>query len=134
MADDAIIVFDGVCVLCSRWTRFVLRFDRARHFRLAAMQTQAGRDLLRGNGLDPDDPSTFVVIDDGKAYTESTALLQVLSRFAWPWRLIAAMLRVLPRSLRDAGYRMIARNRYQWFGRTALCVVPVPEQRTRFIE
>ena len=134
MPDDAIIVFDGVCVLCSRWTRFVLRFDHAHHFRLAAMQTDAGRELLRSNGLDPDDPSTFIVIDGGRAYTESAALVQVLSRFSWPWRLVAGMLRVVPRAVRDAGYRMIARNRYAWFGRKELCLIPVPEQRARFVE
>ena len=134
MNDDAIIVFDGVCVLCSRWTRFVLRFDHARHFRLAAMQTEAGRTLLRSNGLDPDDPSTFIVIDSGRAYTESSAVLHVLSHFGWPWRVLASVLRLLPRALRDAGYRLIARHRYQWFGRAELCVIPVPEQRARFLE
>lgn len=134
MSTDAVIVFDGVCVLCSRWTRFVLRFDHARHFRLAAMQTPSGRDILAAHGLDPDDPSTFIVIDAGRAYTESTALLHVLSRFGLPWRAFAAVLRCLPRAWRDRGYRVIARNRYAWFGRGDLCVIPVPEQRARFIE
>ena len=134
MADDAVIVFDGVCVLCSRWTRFVLRFDRDQHFRLAAMQTQAGRRILADHGLDPDDPSTFIVIDGGHAYTESAAVLHALSRFSWPWRFVAAVLRFVPRALRDTAYRMIARNRYAWFGRKELCVIPVPEQRARFIE
>ena len=134
MSTEAVIVFDGVCVLCSRWTRFVLRFDHARHFRLAAMQTRAGRDILAAHGLDPDDPSTFIVIDAGRAYTESAALLHVLSRFGLFWRACAVALRCLPRAWRDGGYRVIARNRYRWFGRKDVCVIPVPEQRARFIE
>jgi predicted DCC family thiol-disulfide oxidoreductase YuxK len=133
MSTEAVIVFDGVCVLCSRWTRFVLRFDRAHHFRLAAMQTEAGRRILSAHGLDPDDPSTFIVIDEASAYTESTALIHVLRRIGGAWRLVAAVLHLCPRPLRDAAYRTIARNRYRWFGRKDLCVVPVPEQRDRFL-
>lgn len=134
MSDEAVIVFDGVCVLCSRWTRFVLRFDHGRRFRLAAMQTESGRRILAAHGLDPDDPASFIVIDGGRAYIDSAALIHVLSQFAFGWRVLAAGLRLLPRTLRDAGYRTIARNRHAWFGRRELCVIPVPSQRERFIE
>lgn len=134
MSADAVIVFDGVCVLCSRWTRFVLRFDHHQHFQLAAMQTEAGRSILAAHGLDPLDPSTFIVVDAGVAYIESDALIHVLTRFGGVWRVAAGALRLLPRRWRDGGYRVIARNRYRWFGRKELCVIPVPAQRARFIE
>ena len=134
MSDDAVIVFDGACVLCSGWTRFVVRVDRHGVFRLAAMQTEAGRHLLATHGLDPNDPSSFIVVDGGRLYTESAALLHALSRFGSGWRVLAAMLRVVPASWRDAAYRVIARNRYGWFGRKDVCVIPVLEQRARFIE
>ena len=134
MSDDPVIVFDGACVLCSGWTRFVLRVDRRGVFRLAAMQTDAGRRLLAAHGLDPADPNSFIVVDGGRVHTESAALLHVLSRFGAGWRVLATVLRVVPAPLRDAVYRIIARNRYRWFRRKAVCVIPVPEQRARFIE
>lgn len=65
---DSIIVFDGVCVLCSRWVGFVLRRDRAGRFKFAAMQTPTGRELLTKHGIDADDPLTFLVIEDGNRY------------------------------------------------------------------
>lgn len=132
-AHPAIIVFDGSCVLCSRWTRFVLRYDRKAHFQLAAMQSEAGRQLLQQNGLDPDDPASFVVVEGAQSWRDSSALLKVLRHCGWFWRAIAGVARLCPCFVRDAGYRLIARNRYRWFGQQAVCVLPNPEQADRFI-
>jgi predicted DCC family thiol-disulfide oxidoreductase YuxK len=130
---SAIIVFDGSCVLCSRWTRFVLRFDRQAHFHLAAMQTEIGRQLMLAHGLDPDNPASFVVVDNGHALRDSAALLHVLRHCGWFWRGIGGLLRVVPRSWRDAGYRLIANKRYQWFGQHAVCIIPDMRQQQRFL-
>ena len=64
MAEPAVIVFDGVCALCSRWVRFLLRFDRAGRYRFAAMQGQQGSAMLRAHGLDPQEPMSFLLLDD----------------------------------------------------------------------
>jgi predicted DCC family thiol-disulfide oxidoreductase YuxK len=128
-----IIVFDGVCVLCSRWVDFVLAHDHDRQFQLAAMQTASGRVLLQQHGLDPDSPASFLLLDDAVAYTDSTAILRVLNHFSQPWRIVAALASWIPRSWRDAGYRVIARNRYRWFGRHPVCAVPDPQQADRFL-
>jgi predicted DCC family thiol-disulfide oxidoreductase YuxK len=67
MADSpSIIVFDGVCVLCSRWVDFVLRRDQRGRYKLAAMQTTSGRELLIAHGIDPDDPLSFLLLEGGK--------------------------------------------------------------------
>src|SRR3546814_18802459 len=79
-ADEAIVVFDGVCALCSGWVRFLLRHDHARRFRFAAMQDDAGRRLLAGHGLDPDDPMSFLLLDASGARTDSDAIIAVLIR------------------------------------------------------
>ena len=126
-----IIVFDGICVLCNGWVRFLLKRDRGR-YRFAAMQSAAGRALLSRNGLDADDPASFLLIEDGLAWTDTDAIGRVLSGLGGAWR-IAALILLLPRSLRDPLYRLIARNRYRWFGTTA-CHVPSEAQRARFIE
>lgn len=128
-----IIVFDGVCALCSGWVRFLLRHDRESRYRFAAMQTPRGRALLVAHGLDPDDPSSFLLIDGERAWKDSDAIRRVVGGLGGIWR-IAHALALLPRGLRDGVYRLVARNRYRWFGRNEACFLPTPEQRARFIE
>lgn len=132
-AGGPIIVFDGVCALCNGWVRFLLRHDRQERYRFAAMQTPAGRALLSAHGLDPDDPNSFLLIDDGIAWTDTDAIRRVVSGLGGIWR-IAHVLGWLPRGVRDRIYRTIARNRYRWFGRHDTCFLPTPEQRARFLD
>ena len=128
----ATIVFDGVCLLCNGWVKFLLRHDTRARYRFAAMQGQAGRVLLQQHGLDPDDPLSFLLVDARGAWIDSDAIVRVLAGLGGIWRL-ATVLRVVPSSVRDIGYRLIARNRYRWFGRTDHCMLPTPEQRARFL-
>ncbi|KRG62326.1 membrane protein [Stenotrophomonas humi] len=131
--EGAVIVFDGVCALCSRWVRFLLRFDRQGRYRFAAMQGEQGRRLLAAHGLDPDDPLSFLLVDDDVAYTDTDAIMRVVSGLGGVWRL-AGVVRWIPQALRDRGYRWLARNRYRWFGRHQTCFLPTPEQRARFLD
>jgi predicted DCC family thiol-disulfide oxidoreductase YuxK len=131
---DKIIVFDGVCVLCSGWVNFVLQRDHARQFKFAAMQTSAGRALLSKHGIDPDDPVTFLVVDDSVPYKDTDALIRVLGNFNAGWRILAAGLRCVPRTFRNAVYRWIARNRYRFFGRREACYFPRPDETMRFLD
>ena len=126
-----VIVFDGVCVLCNGWVRFLLKHDRAGRYRFAAMQTEAGRALLAGHGLDPDDPASFLLVDGAQAWTDGDAIRRVLTGLGGMWR-IACVIAWVPRSIRDPLYRLIARNRYRLFGTTA-CRVPTDEERARFL-
>lgn len=87
------------------------------------MQSDAGASLLAEHGIDPNDPQTFLVIDGGKCRTESDAALHVVTSLGGLWRL-CAVARVIPRPWRDAAYRLLARNRYRWFGRRATCYLP----------
>lgn len=132
-ADDAVIVFDGVCALCSRWVRFLLRFDRAGRYRFAAMQGEHGRQLLATHGLDPDDPMSFLLLERGRAWTDTDAIVRVLRGLGGPWRM-AKVLSWLPKRWRDVAYRALARNRYRWFGRHEACYLPPPGQAWRFLD
>ena len=133
----AVIVFDGVCVLCNGWVAFLLRHDRAGRYRFAAMQTESGRALLADNGLDPDDPASFLLVEHDvgerpRISTNSDAIRRVLVGLGGAWR-VAHLMAFLPRRPRDAAYRWLARNRYRWFGRHAVCSLPAPEHRQRFL-
>lgn len=131
--EQAVIVFDGVCTLCNGWVRLLLRFDRRGRYRFAAMQGTHGRALLQQHGLDPEDPSSFLLLEQGRAWTDTAAILRVLSSLGGAWRL-TGVLRLLPAGLRDRGYRVLARNRYRWFGRHDQCYLPDPAQAARFLD
>jgi predicted DCC family thiol-disulfide oxidoreductase YuxK len=127
-----IVVFDALCPLCSANARFILKRDRARRFRLASVQSAAGRALYRRFGLDPDDPDTMLVVDGDRLHRDSDAVLAIARGLGPPWSAATAA-RFVPRALRDAAYRMIARNRYRLFGRRDTCWPPAPEHRDRLL-
>lgn len=127
------MVFDGVCVLCSHWVGFVLEHDRHQLYKFAAMQTSTGRDLLTQHGLDPDDPKSFLLLEQGRSYTDTDAIVRVLRTFGGRWKVAAAIMAVVPRFVRDPMYRWTARNRYRLFGKHELCVVPSAQSANRFL-
>ena len=130
--DDDVILYDGVCVFCSRWVRFVATRDVERRFRFTAIQSPYGTRLAQAFGIDPDDPDTNAVIHGGEAFFKSDAALTVLSNLpGWGW---VRGLRVVPKPLRDAVYRVVARNRYRIFGRYEECFVPDAGIRARVME
>ena len=130
---DSIIVFDGVCVLCSRWVDFVLRRDRHARYKFAAMQTASGRDLLVQHGIDPDDPLSLLLLEGKQGYTDTDAIVRILRSFGSGWKLVASLVAVVPRFIRDPLYRWIARHRYRMFGRRAACRVPTADIADRFL-
>jgi predicted DCC family thiol-disulfide oxidoreductase YuxK len=130
---ENLILFDGVCNFCSASVRFVIRHDRRAIFRFASLQSELGKEICRRRGIDPEDIQTFLVNVEGRILVRSDAAIAVASRFGGVWK-IAALLRLVPRVARDSVYAMIARNRYRWFGRTALCMTPEPNIKDRFLE
>ena len=131
-ASGAIIVFDGVCVLCNGWVRFLLKHDRAGRYRFAAMQGETGQRLLAAHGLDPHDPSSFLLIEGEQSWRDTDAIRRVVTGLGGMWQLGHALV-LLPRPLRDRLYRTVARNRYRWFG-TTTCHIPDAADRWRFID
>lgn len=129
---NPVIVFDGVCLLCNRWVQFVLRHDKQQQFLFAAMQSAAGQQLLMKHGLNPHDPLSFLLVDESGGYVDTDAIIRILTRLGGMWKL-ATLIRIIPTVIRDAMYRVIARNRYRWFGKRASCMVPSPEVTNRFI-
>ncbi|GGA48943.1 thiol-disulfide oxidoreductase DCC family protein [Dyella nitratireducens] len=129
-----VVVYDGVCLLCSRWVRFLLERDTEGRYRFASMQSENGRHLLQAHGLDPDSPLSMLLVEDGHGYTDATAIARVLRGLPYRrWRWLSAMMLSVPHSIRDVAYRIVARHRYRLFGRSEQCFVPTPEQRSRFM-
>ena len=133
---STIILFDGVCNLCSGVVRFVIARDPHARFRFAALQSDAARRACTEVGATPPaavDPDTIIVIVNGRALERSDAALAIASRLPFPWPMFGVF-RILPRALRDWLYRFVAKNRYRWFGKSDTCMMPTPELRARFLE
>lgn len=129
---DGLVLFDGVCVLCSRWVQFVIARDSAARFRFLAIQSDRGRRLAARLGIDPDDPQTNVVVLDGLAYFKLDAAIQLLGTL--PGWSIVRLLAHLPRAVTEAFYDRIARSRYRVFGRRTTCLVPSAGLMRHFLQ
>lgn len=128
-----IVVFDGHCLLCNGWVQFLLRHDRAGRIRFASIQGQEGMRLLKEAGLQVDGLQTLLVIEGGRSWQHTAAILRILHTLGWPWRLAWAGW-LVPAPLRDALYRLVARNRYRIWGRSETCLLPAPEHAGRFLD
>ncbi len=130
--DHPVVLFDGVCNFCAASVQFIIRRDPQGLFRFAAYQSDAGKSLCAQHGVDAGALDTFALIVDGRALFRSDAALATATRLGGLWRLLAVF-RLVPRAVRDAVYRLIARNRYRWFGRRESCMVPDADVRHRFL-
>lgn len=127
---DTLIVFDGECVLCSGFFRFMLARDAGR-FQFATAQSPLGQSLYRALDLPLVDFETNLVIVNGLIYQRLDGFCVAMSVLGWPWRVLGVG-RFLPRIIKDPMYHLIARNRYRIFGRYDTCMLPTPELRARF--
>jgi len=124
--EDGLILFDGVCVLCSRWVDFVIKRDPAARFRFLPIQTPRGRAIARRFAVSDTEPETNVVVKNGHAHFKFDTILAIVEELpGWRWLTI---LRHLPRGFRDWLYDRIAKNRYAVFGKRAICRVPTDDE------
>ena len=128
-----IVVFDGECLLCNGWVQFLLKHDKQGVFQFAAIQGEVGGKLLADAGLRLEGLQTLLLVDGQRSWQHTDAILRVLHALGWPWRL-TAVIRLIPSALRDALYRVIARNRYHWFGKSEQCMMPDPAVAARFLD
>jgi len=127
-----ILLFDGVCNLCDSTVQFVIKRDPHAQFRFASLQSEKGQQLIQQYGI-ANDLNSFILIDQDRCYSKSSAALRVMKNIKGPWRLLYGLI-IVPRPIRDAGYDLIAKNRYKWFGKKEQCMLPSPDIRERFLE
>ena len=132
MSQHSIILFDGVCNLCNTAVQFVIRRDHTNHFLFASLQSQEGKKILAENNLPENEMSSFILFENGNVYDRSTAVLKVVRKLKGWWRFLYSFIMV-PKFIRDGIYRVISKNRYQWFGKKNECMIPTPELRARFL-
>ncbi len=125
-------VMDAQCGLCARGARWIARNDHARAFRIIPMQTDLGRALFQHYDLDPEDPASWLFLDQGQGYTSLDAIIRVGRHLGGASKLLSA-LRVLPRPVQDALYGAIARNRYRLSPRVDMCTLPDADIQARLL-
>lgn len=128
-----IIFYDGPCQLCQWWVRFLLRADKEALWQFASLQSPLARHLGLGEAAGGDQDSV-VVWENGKTWFRSGAVIVILDRMGGRWRMMAKLLRLVPLRWRDGVYRIVARYRNRWWGRTDACLIPPPHVRHRFLE
>ena len=138
----AVVLFDGVCNFCDASVNFVIDHDPDGYFQFAPLQSEAGKQLAAEHGLrsESDQKQTddlipidsVVLVEEGKAYTHSTAALRIARRLGGLWSLFYGLI-VVPKPIRDFFYRMFAKYRYRMFGRKDECMLPAPAVRARFL-
>lgn len=128
-----VILFDGVCKLCSASVDFILERDPAGKFAFASLQSDAGQEILSHYGLATNSFDSVVLVKNGRIYQKSSAALEIAAKLKGAWPLMQVF-KILPAFLRNGLYDFIGRNRYRFFGKRESCRFPSPEIRSRFLE
>lgn len=131
-----LLLYDGLCGLCSHLVQFVLARDHQGLFHFASLQSPTGIAAAGDSG--GEDSATFYVIANYRTaqaarFSKAGAALFVAHSLGWPWK-SAGLFGVLPRAVLDRIYDLVARNRYRVFGRREHCLIPLPQHRNRFID
>ena len=136
---NPIILYDGVCGLCNRLTQFLLKHDKDGRLRFASLQSDFAEKVLRRHGFDAKDLDTVHVVEnydqpDERVLQRSDAILRAGRELGGVWGTSSAIAKVVPRAVRDLVYRFVATNRYRVFGKYDTCMLPDPDQRSRFLD
>lgn len=129
---NPVVLFDGVCNFCNYWVQFAIKRDRKKKLRFAALQGETAHQQLPKFGISPTSLTSVILLDKGKAYTQSSAAIRICKYLSGGWKLCYGLI-IIPKFIRNFFYNIIARNRYKWYGKREACMVPTPELRDRFL-
>jgi len=128
-----IILFDGVCNFCNRTINIILKYDKDAYFQLAPSQSNAAMGIMQQFGLEQQAITSVILIDNEKVYTKTDAVIQIANRLSG-WPSLFRLLKFIPKSIRNFGYDLIAKNRYTLFGKRDQCMIPASSARNRFLQ
>lgn len=132
-SDHSIVLFDGVCNLCSGAVQFILKRDPGGKFKFASLQSDVGQQFSIKLGIDPASLRTIILIKGEKHFLKSDAALEIARSLSGLWPLLYVF-KVIPRFIRNPVYDWISRNRYRWFGKREMCWLPTDNWKSRFLD
>ena len=133
MIQQPIILFDGICNFCNSTVNFTIKKNTKANILFAPLQSAAGHKLLQQYELPLDDLQSFIFIENGEVYKQSTAALKVCRHLKGLWPLCYGFI-IIPKFIRDGIYNWVAKNRYKWFGKKDSCMIPTPELKKQFLD
>ncbi|MCF6347729.1 MAG: thiol-disulfide oxidoreductase DCC family protein [Flavobacteriaceae bacterium] len=133
LENRSIILFDGVCNLCNNSVQFIIKRDKKQRFLYASLQSDAAQSILLQFQLKNSDFDSIILIENEKIYQKTTAILKIIKQLNGIWKLGYVFI-IIPKFIRDFIYNIIAKNRYKWFGKREVCMIPTKELKMRFLE
>ena len=128
-----IILFDGVCNLCNSSINFVIKNDPKSRFVFATLQSKSGKQLIEHYNIDTSKLDSIILIKNNRAYAKSTAALKIVKSLSKLWPLLYLFI-IVPPIIRNGVYDYISKNRYDWYGKKDVCMIPTPELKSRFLD
>lgn len=127
-----IIFYDGICGLCNQSIQFIIKHDKKKIFRFAALDSEFAKSLLQSNHIKTENIDTIILMVNNKSYLYSEAVLKIFSLLGFPYNILLIGF-ILPKSIRDRIYKWIARNRYRIWGKYDSCPIPTEHQQKLFL-
>jgi predicted DCC family thiol-disulfide oxidoreductase YuxK len=131
LKEHPIVIFDSECILCERALKWLLKYDKTRIFRYTSLQSNTSKELQQKYTF-PNNNQSVILIVNGRLYTKSDAFLKIITLLGG-WRILFAVLYILPPFLRNLVYDIIAKNRYKWFGKKSTCYIPRLQEKYLFL-
>ena len=132
MNQPPVILFDGICNLCCGWVQFLIHKDKRTKFRFATLQSESGKMLMDSLGLKNGNMETIIYIKGNHFFQESSAVLEILHDTGGIWRMLI-IFKLIPKSIRNNIYQIMAKRRYTFFGIRGSCYLPTEEEHKRFL-
>lgn len=128
-----LILFDGVCNLCNTSIQYVIQNDKKNQFMFAALESRTGQKIINHYNIDTSKLDSILLYSrENGLSTKSTAALTIANQLSFPLNLMGLFI-VIPPFIRDTVYDFIATNRYKWFGKKEVCMIPTPELKSKFL-
>ena len=130
--DKKIILFDGVCNYCNDKINFIIKNDKHDAFRFVALQSETGQKIIKYLGID-NSIDSIVLYEPGYAYfIKSEAVFRIIKHLSSAVKLLL-FFNFIPTSIKNVFYDLIAKNRYNWYGKKESCMIPTEEVKRKFI-
>jgi predicted DCC family thiol-disulfide oxidoreductase YuxK len=128
-----LVLFDGECNLCNSSVRFLIRHNHSGNLSFTSLQSDSGKKIVSLSENSSEQTDTLILLQENTIYSYSTAALKIAAHLRFPWNLPVIFI-IIPARLRDAVYRFVAQNRYQWFGSKAFCSSTEKKHERHFLE
>ena len=131
---ESIVFFDGICNFCNATVDWTWRRNKKENILYSSLQSDFATTFLGGKGIDLSDFSTMYFYQNGRLYKRSKAVFRMMTQFSGGFKILGHILSIIPASIADFFYNLIARNRYRIAGKRETCRLPTPEEKLRFLE